>query len=496
MASKKSKQVWEFGDFQTPQALASQALAVLSRLELKAKSVIEPTCGNGSFLLAAANAFPSARALVGLDVNADYLRELHRQCREEKLATIKTIHADFFTFDWASLLNELEEPIAIIGNPPWVTSADLGMLGSSNLPQKSNFQGRKGIEALTGKSNFDISEWMLLKHVEWLQTKKGVLAMLCKTAVARKVLIHAWKTGQAISEASIHKIDALKHFDASVDACFFVVDCTGRAQSFDCDVYESLGDERPSHIIGYREGALIADVNLYEKRHGVLGRDKYYVWRSGIKHDCSKVMELEKEGVLFRNGAGEMVGLEEEYVYLLYKSSDISNGRLRCRKYVIVTQKTIGKDTAHISADAPKTWAYLVKNAEKLDRRGSTIYKKRPRFSIFGVGDYSFEPWKVAISGFYKNLSFKVLAPTNGRPAMVDDTVYFLACKSKDEGEFLSDILNSEPAHEALNSLIFWSDKRPITVEVLKRLNIRAVAEELSREHEYDLYTGKLAATN
>jgi len=105
-----------------------------------------------------------------------------------------------------------------------------------------------------------------------------------------------------------------------------------RAQSFDCDVYESLGDERPSHIIGYREGALIADVNLYEKRHGVLGRDKYYVWRSGIKHDCSKVMELEKEGVLFRNGAGEMVGLEEEYVYLLYKSSDISNGRLRCRK--------------------------------------------------------------------------------------------------------------------------------------------------------------------
>ena len=77
---------------------------------------------------------------------------------------------------------------------------------------------------------------------------------------------------------------------------------------------------------------------------------------------------------------------------------------------------------------------------------------------------------------------------------MVDDTVYFLACKSKDEAEFLADILNSEPAHEALNSLIFWSDKRPITIEVLKRLNIRAVAKELSREREYDLYTGNWLA--
>ena len=33
-----------------------------------------------------------------------------------------------------------------------------------------------------------------------------------------------------------------------------------------------------------------------------------------------------------------------------------------------------------------------------LDNRKSSIYNKRPRFSIFGIGDYSFSKWKVAIS--------------------------------------------------------------------------------------------------
>jgi len=494
MATKKSRQVREFGDFQTPQDLVSQAIGVMIHSGFSPKSILDPTCGKGSFLLAAANSFTAANTLVGVDINSDYLREIHRQCKEEWQTTIKTIHADFFTFDWEMLINELEEPIAIIGNPPWITSAELGELGSSNLPQKSNFKGRKGIEALTGKSNFDISEWMLLKHIEWLQTKKGFLAMLCKTSVARKVLIHVWKTGQILGTSGIYRVNAMKHFDASVDACLFIVDYTVRGtKSFDCNVYDSLRYQKPSHVIGYREGALLSDIMLYKKWHGLLGQDKHYVWRSGIKHDCYKVMELEREGGLFINGYGEMVELEETYVYPLYKSSDISNGRLQFNKYVIVPQRTTGEDTSHIATDAPKTWAYLIKNAEKLDRRRSIIYKKRPRFSIFGVGGYSFVPWKVAISGFYKNLSFKVLAPTNEKPAMVDDTVYFLSCKSNAEAEFLADILNSEPSQEALNSLIFWDNKRPITTGVLNCLDIRTVAEELSRENEYDSYTTELA---
>ena len=48
---------------------------------------------------------------------------------------------------------------------------------------------------MTGKSNFDISEWMLIRLLEALQGRRATIAMLCKTATARKVLRHAWLNG-------------------------------------------------------------------------------------------------------------------------------------------------------------------------------------------------------------------------------------------------------------------------------------------------------------
>jgi len=39
---------------------------------------------------------------------------------------------------------------------------------SENLPKKSNFQGLRGLDARTGKSNFDIAEWMLIRLIEAL----------------------------------------------------------------------------------------------------------------------------------------------------------------------------------------------------------------------------------------------------------------------------------------------------------------------------------------
>jgi hypothetical protein len=266
MASRKSKQVWEFGDFQTPIPLATIAARLISRLGHIPRSVLEPTCGRGAFLLAAADTFPDAKRFVGVEINNAHLDH----CRKKIAGTpwddrARLLHADFFTLDWTEILADLPEPILIIGNPPWVTSAELGMLGSQNLPEKSNFQGRSGIEALTGKSNFDISEWMLLKHLEWLQARKGVLAMLCKTSVARKVLAYAWKHDQQIASARIYKIDALKHFEAAVDACFFVMDCTSKAHPKDCEVYDDIEASKPSHVVGYHDATLVVDVAAYER---------------------------------------------------------------------------------------------------------------------------------------------------------------------------------------------------------------------------------------
>lgn len=485
--AKKPKDKWEYGDFQTPPVLAEAAMAVLRRLGIKPKTVVEPTCGKGTFLLAAIHAFPKATQFIGLDINKQYIKELEYHVSGlERRDSVQLIHGDFFFFDWKELLSDLPEPVLIVGNPPWVTSSELGMLESENLPIKSNFQERRGYDAITGKSNFDISEWMLLQNLDWLKKRRGIIAILCKTSVARKALFHAWKHQLAISDAKIFLIDAQKHFNASVDACFLVIDMSDGSISSDCAVFNNFDSDQPSQSIGYHDGIVLSNVEHYQKWRHLNGVDHAYTWRSGIKHDCSKIMELERDGNKYRNGMGELVDLEDEYVYPMLKSSDIGNGQIRYgRKFMVVTQKYVGEDTLLIKRMAPMTWRYLETHEGLLEKRASSIYRNRPKYSIFGVGEYSFSGWKVAISGFYKKLSFKIVEPYGEKVVVLDDTTYFLPCWSENEAQFVSRLLKSKPAQEFLESMIFWADKRPITIEILKRLNMHALSIELGCEAEY-----------
>jgi hypothetical protein len=181
------------------------------------------------------------------------------------------------------------------------------------------------------------------------------------------------------------------------------------------------------------------------------------------------------------------VDIEPTYVYPLLKSSEIAAGRTENPvHWMIVTQTAVSAPTDTIREIAPKTWAYLVAHAHLLDGRRSSIYRNRPRFSVFGVGDYTFAPCKVAISGFYKRLRFEVVGSYQGKPVVLDDTVNFLACHSNRQAELLADLLNSEPALEFLSAFVFWDAKRPITVDVLRRLDVRKLADHFGRGRDLE----------
>ncbi len=402
------------------------------------------------------------------------------------------MQGNFFELDWAGIINDIEEPVLITGNPPWVTSSNLGTIQSNNLPQKSNFQKQKGYDAITGKSNFDISEWMLIKYLDWMKNKRGAIAILCKFSVAKKVLLYAHKNGISLSGSNIYLFDAKRYFDVSVEACFFITHFQPNITSYECNVYTSLDSINPISIITCKNGLLISDNTKYTKWQHLFNPNNVYQWRSGIKHDCSKIMELERMGNEYKNTLNEVVSLEETYLYPLLKSSDISNGKPRYgSKFVIVTQEYIGQDTERIKNNAQATWNYLEAHKEAFSKRSSSIYKNKPKYSIFGVGPYSFAPWKVAISGFYKKLGFKVIEPFENKPVFVDDTVYFIPCNSVEEAEFVADLLNSEPAREYYESMIFWSDKRPITLDLLKRLSLHELSKELNLTEQYVHYAAE-----
>ncbi len=470
----------EYGDFQTPLVLAAQICGFLADRGAVPASLVEPTCGAGNFLLAAFKQFPELAHAVGVEINKDHIDRLHATLTELPFADrIAVVEASFFDVNWRATFQDLPEPILVVGNPPWVTNAALGALGSSNLPEKSNFQQHHGLAALTGKSNFDISEWMLVKLLEALDGRRAALAMLCKTAVARKVLLHAWKNDIGLADAEIHAIDAALHFNAAVDACLLVCSPSPVSRERLCRVYRRLGDRTPATLIGYRDNRLVADVAAHERWKHLAGKG-IYRWRSGVKHDCSRVMEFWTAGRRYRNGLGEVFDLESDYVYPMLKSSEIASGRLmEPSRSMLVTQRAVGEDTSIIRELAPETWAYLEGHGKLLDRRRSSIYRGRPRFSVFGVGDYTFAPWKVAISGFYKSLQFTVIGPYAGKPVVLDDTCYFVTCRSEEEARYVASLLNSAPARAFYSATIFWDAKRPVTIETLERLDLSALAIEL-----------------
>jgi hypothetical protein len=107
------------------------------------------------------------------------------------------------------------------------------------------------------------------------------------------------------------------------------------------------------------------------------------------------------------------------------------------------------------------------------------------------VGEYSFALWKVAISGFYKKLDFRVVGPHEGKPVVLDDTCYFVACKTKEEASFIAQLLNSHIAKDFFRAFLFWDEKRPITVGLLKRLDLLALARELDVEDTLKEFLGQ-----
>ncbi len=461
----------EFGDFQTSDVLALEVCRRVAAMGIRPEVVVEPTCGVGAFVLAASEVFPTAREILGVEINEQSLDVLRQRLAVHPTrARVSLSRADFFATDWRSELAQRPGRVLVVGNLPWVTNSAQGLIGGTNLPEKRNFLGRSGLDAITGKANFDISEWMLLEVMEWLRAREGDVAVLVKTAVARKVLAHAERRRVGLRDASIIGIDAKREFGVSVDASLLVMRfSTAGTNCYDYSVLPGL-DSESGRRMGHRMGLSVGDLEAFEGHRHLVGQAPQK-WRSGVKHDASAVMELTRTPRGLENGLGEPVRLEPDHLFPLLKGSDIGSGKAWRGRFVLVPQRRVGESTEPLRASAPLTWSYLERHADRLDGRASRVYAKNPRFSIFGVGDYAFRPWRIAICGLYKHLRFRKVGPIEGRPVMFDDTVYYISFDDEADASRAWDALTSKPAQSLLSSLVFWDEKRPVKASVLNLVN-------------------------
>jgi hypothetical protein len=286
----------EWGDFQTPPALAARVCQHLNDAHIAPRIIIEPTYGLGNFVLAAIKSFPTVELVYGVEIQEKYEWHLKTALLVEALqglrlpAKIELHQDDIFTHHFPDRLLNAQD-ILIIGNPPWVTNAELGALSGKNLPTKKNIKSLNGLDAITGKSNFDLGEFILLRLMELFGNRRGTLAMLCKNAVIKNIIELLPRRGFAVSNIRALKIDASREFGAAVEASLLVMEMGATSCAFTCQVATLEHPHPVTSTFGWIHNKFVSDVKTYEMNADLDGKSPL-VWRHGLKHDCVRIMEL------------------------------------------------------------------------------------------------------------------------------------------------------------------------------------------------------------
>ncbi|MCS7036934.1 MAG: hypothetical protein RMJ33_13720 [Saprospiraceae bacterium] len=474
-----------YGDFQTNATLATRIVGLVKQRGFSPQVVIEPTCGKGTFLLAALDAFSQQlQRVIGIEIYQPYvwaakmaLLEYFLERPHRKPPQIELLCQDIFSVDLQQINQEISgRRVLVLGNPPWVTNAQLGAMRVANLPHKANFRNLNGLDALTGKSNFDISESIALMLLRAFQHNSGGMALLLKNAVIKNLLFEQPRLQLRIGRVEQYVIDAQKEFGVSVEASLMMC-CFDRAPETQCLRTYLEPSGQTSIRYGWEKDKFVADLKRYRQVQAFDGICPFE-WRQGLKHDCTAVMELTRVGDGFSSAADAEVRIENDLVFGLLKSSELKGGQVaKAKKYTIVTQRRIGQDTSYIREMYPLTYRYLSTHSERFARRKSSIYRGKPPFSIFGIGNYSFLPYKVAISGLYKMPVFTLVLPENGRPLMLDDTCYFIGFEQFSQAAIAFALLNAPPVADLLEAITFAGAKRRYTKEVLQRIDLGAIAQ-------------------
>lgn len=469
-----------YGDWQTPITLAEKVCENHIQKYGQPDIVIEPTCGLGAFVISALTKFPGLLEIHAIEINREYTKALKLDILKNALTfpsratpDIFIYHADFFRFDFEPIVKRAKKNnwnLAILGNPPWVTNSKQGKNNSLNVPFKQNIYGFKGIDAITGKSNFDISEFITLHLLKLSQINKGGISFLLKNSVIRNIIGKQHIENIHIGDIEQNLIDASTEFNVSVAASCFCAkfNC---AVSSTCTIKNFYTDEHIQEY-GWIGNSFVSNTKLYSD-FSKYDKSSTYIWRSGIKHDCSSVLELTQSDGAFINGFGEIVKIEHDLVYPLLKSSDIKKYEEHSiNRFIILPQRKVGDDTSLLALTHPLAYAYLTKYEDIFHKRKSSIYKDKDRFSIFGIGDYSFKPYKIVVSSLYKDIHFTLVTQSEGKPVMVDDTCYQLDFNNLEEAKHICDALNSKEIKSLLQSLVFKDSKRVVTKNLLMRIDL------------------------
>jgi len=395
----------------------------------------------------------------------------------------------------------------IVGNPPWINWESLPQgyrEQSMSLWHDYGLFVHSGMDTILGKGKKDVSTLMAYAVTDRFLKKRGKLAFVItqsvwKTAGAGQGFrrFRIGRDGPPLRVVHVDDLSSLQVFEgASTRTSVFVWQKgqstrypvpytywkkTGRGRlDYDATLEEVLAQTRrlnfyaePVDAYDPTSAWLTARRKALNAVRRVLGQSDYRAYEGANTGGANAVYWLEilaerPDGLVVARNVTEgakrevdsiTVELEPDLLYPLLRGRDVRRWQAVPSLYILMMQnpKTRrGIDEATVQRNWPKTWAYLKRFEQPLrqrsgfkryftrkDRHGQVV-ETGPFYSMFGIGDYTFAPYKVVWRGeVATSLVAAVVSKSKSKIIVPDQTAYMVAFSNEDAAHFLCAVMNS-----------------------------------------------------
>ena len=439
----------------------------------------------------------------------------------------------------------------VVGNPPWIGWEFL----SDDYKEKLNkiylkiyrLFGFSGKEARLGHSNDDFLIVFTYLVIDKYLKNNGVLGFIVKQTlfknvagkIFRKFTIEKYEGKIPLKVVRVDDFVHIRPFDASSETAVITIKkghCTTYPVDYIIWKKKTKGRISPfaelGHIVRITQRLKCKAKPLSKEEITsqwiILSREKSevpaaignsqsfpYEIRHGIKFDLNSVFFVEilsKEDNLLTivnkiKGSKKKLQristrIEPDLIFPILKPRNIR--RKWCfegYEYALVPQRTYGEDNENtLRKRYPLTYLYLTTfRRELIYERKSSWFKHGPFYSIFGIGEYTWKPYKVVWCRMGFKPYFVVISKISDKYLgekllMVDSTFEYIPLDKENEAHYVCAILNSESVQMAIKKMSTES-KCGISKSIISRLKIPKFNEdnvlhkelsELSKKaHEY-----------
>ncbi|MEF8900236.1 MAG: N-6 DNA methylase [Halovenus sp.] len=493
------------GEYYTPRGVAELAVADLPADRLDSASFLDPGCGSGVFLavcigrkieslsgrLSPAELVDAITdTVLGIDLNPVAVKSAKLSYLVSLLplldrGAVDRLELPVFLTDALRLTRQdditFEGEVRdltvdhLVGNPPWLTWGTLpepvkDAWRETYIDQLDLFP-HDGFTSRLGHGNDDISVlfvWVCTSHY---LAEGGTASFVLKRDILRgpagKLLRTQSVGGRPLAVRHVHDFSDLRPFgpDAGADAAIYTFSAdTDPTFPIPLDSWTEGESEPDFSSTGHIRETLVRDTGgvvpvdaddpssawvREAAERAALGECAHEI-RHGLKDDAKDVFGIER---------GQLATLESDHVYPYIASRHVVKyGLFGYDLHLVPLRKANEDNEAELRRTCPDTYEYLAANREALEDRSSTWLEDGPFYNVFGLGEYTWSPYKVVWCRLGFKPDFAVVSTVDDaefgeKQVVPGDHYMFIPTGNKTEAHFLCGLLNSAVYQRSLGEI-------------------------------------------